>query len=65
MHVSTNVEQNELMHIIKSLQNEMVKIGLKEGLTAKKTIAVSQTLDEYIIKYQTLLTGGCFSCSEA
>lgn len=37
---------------IESLRLELIQCGIKEGLTSKRTIELSQTLDKYIIKYQ-------------
>lgn len=44
----------DLLKTINSLKKEMIHIGLKEGLTSEKTVALSQKLDEYIVKYQVI-----------
>lgn len=43
-----------LMVIIKALRNEMILTGMKEGLTSEKTLAISQKLDTYITRYQSI-----------
>lgn len=48
-------EVSYLAKTIESLRNEMIKIGIQEGLTSEKTIAISQLLDIYIAKYQALI----------
>jgi hypothetical protein len=52
MLMSNTVKKNDLTIMIKSLRQEMIQTGLKEGLTHKKTIELSQKLDEYIARYQ-------------
>lgn len=52
MLLSNYVEKSHLNRIINTLRNEMIQTGLKEGLSSKKTIALSQRLDEYIARYQ-------------
>lgn len=47
----------ELENKIEFLRNEMIMIGLKEGLSSEKTISISQKLDCYIAKYQAQKTG--------
>ncbi len=47
-------ERTELMHTIRSLREEMIRIGIQEGLTSEKTIKISQKLDFYISKYQSI-----------
>ncbi|MGJ7921498.1 aspartyl-phosphate phosphatase Spo0E family protein [Neobacillus sp. LXY-4] len=44
---------SELLGIIESLRKEMIKVGLKEGLSSEKTIEISQRLDRYIAHYQS------------
>jgi hypothetical protein len=44
----------EILTIINLLKNEMIHVGLQEGLTSKKTVALSQKLDEYITRYQVM-----------
>jgi hypothetical protein len=41
----------ELKNKIEILREEMVMIGLNEGLSSEKTIKVSQKLDHYIAIY--------------
>jgi hypothetical protein len=40
---------------IESLRNEMIRIGIQEGLTSTRTIQISQKLDTYIAIYQKML----------
>lgn len=47
-----NVEKSDLTKIISSLRQEMIQTGLKEGLTSKNTVEISQKLDKYIALYQ-------------
>jgi hypothetical protein len=55
MHVLNSVEKRELKNVIESLRQEMIQTGLKEGLSSKKTVALSHKLDEYIVKYQMII----------
>lgn len=48
------ITQSELLRIIESLREEMVKIGIEEGLSSEKTIELSQKLDHYITFYQSI-----------
>ncbi|WP_102271675.1 aspartyl-phosphate phosphatase Spo0E family protein [Cytobacillus massiliigabonensis] len=43
-----------LLKMINKLREEMIKIGLSEGLNSKNTIKISQMLDIYISKYQKI-----------
>lgn len=47
-------EKNTLLIEIKSLQKELIQIGMREGLTSKNTIAISQKLDQYIVNFQKI-----------
>ncbi|MCQ6277670.1 aspartyl-phosphate phosphatase Spo0E family protein [Bacillus sp. EB600] len=47
-------EKFKLEKLIESLREEMIRIGIKEGLNSEKTIEISQKLDRYISKYQFL-----------
>lgn len=47
-------KRTELMYTIRSLREEMIRIGIQEGLTSEKTIKLSQKLDFYISKYQAI-----------
>jgi hypothetical protein len=49
------VEKSNYIQIIELLRQEMIETGLKEGLTSKKTIQLSQKLDRYITKYQVFM----------
>lgn len=40
--------RNELENQIELLRNEMVLVGLQEGLSSEHTILISQKLDRYI-----------------
>ncbi|MED1469193.1 aspartyl-phosphate phosphatase Spo0E family protein [Bacillus salipaludis] len=51
MLLSSSVEKSHLDRVIDSLRKEMIQTGIKEGLTSKKTIALSQKLDEYIARW--------------
>ncbi|CRK84687.1 aspartyl-phosphate phosphatase Spo0E family protein [Neobacillus massiliamazoniensis] len=46
--------KNNLLIVIKALRNEMILTGMKEGLTSEKTLAISQKLDKYISRYQSI-----------
>lgn len=39
---------------IETLRQEMIQSGLNEGLTSKRTIEISNKLDDYIVKYQQM-----------
>lgn len=39
---------------IECFRKEMIQIGIKEGLTSEKVVGISQQLDMYIAKYQSL-----------
>lgn len=47
--------QKSLVDKIEHLRNEMIKSGITEGLSSKKTIELSQLLDQYVLKYQQLI----------
>lgn len=47
-------EKINLINTIESLREEMILIGIQEGFASEKTIQISQKLDGYIVKYQTL-----------
>jgi hypothetical protein len=47
-------ERSNLENKIESLRNEMILIGIQEGLTSEKTIMISQKLDIYIAKFQKI-----------
>lgn len=40
--------------VISSLREKMIQIGIQEGLNSENTIKLSQELDHYILKYQSL-----------
>jgi hypothetical protein len=52
--IRTNFTPTELQNKIEHLRKEMIILGLKNGLECQKTITVSQTLDQYIAKYQAM-----------
>ncbi|MBM4762789.1 Spo0E family sporulation regulatory protein-aspartic acid phosphatase [Bacillus sp. B15-48] len=54
--MSIITEQRTLMTTINLLREEMIQTAIKEGFTSKKTLILSQQLDEYIIQYQSLNT---------
>lgn len=41
-----------LISKIELLRKEMIKSGIEEGLSSKKTIELSQLLDHYVLTYQ-------------
>lgn len=43
-----------LVSKIELLRKEMIKSGIEEGLSSKKTIELSQLLDRYVLTYQRL-----------
>ncbi|MDF2792204.1 MAG: hypothetical protein K0S80_5306 [Neobacillus sp.] len=50
-------DTNEKMDILRNidyLRDEMIRFGLEEGLSSKNTIMISQILDVYIVKYQSI-----------
>ncbi|WP_338449861.1 aspartyl-phosphate phosphatase Spo0E family protein [Niallia oryzisoli] len=51
---SIHDEKNDLINAIDAIREKMIKAGMQEGLASMKTIALSQTLDEYITKYQAI-----------
>ncbi|WP_071392971.1 aspartyl-phosphate phosphatase Spo0E family protein [Bacillus tuaregi] len=50
-----NDEKNDLLKTITTVREEMIRTGMKEGLTSLNTITLSQRLDEYIARYQAIL----------
>lgn len=44
--------QSALLKKIQALREQLIHIGLQEGLSNEKTIHLSQKLDEYIYLYQ-------------
>lgn len=54
MNTFVNEENINLLEVINILQKELIRVGLQEGLTNQKTIALSQRLDAYIAKYQVV-----------
>lgn len=51
---SIHDEKNDLINAIDAIREKMIQAGMQEGLASMKTIALSQTLDEYISKYQAI-----------
>lgn len=47
-----------LEQTIADLRETMIQIGIQEGLTSEKAVTISQILDTYILKYQTLKFSG-------
>jgi hypothetical protein len=45
-----------LLQKIKSLRIQLTYNGIEKGFNDKKTIEISQELDNYILKYQSLKT---------
>jgi hypothetical protein len=54
MLLMPNIEKKDLLRNIDYLREEMIKFGIEEGFLSKNTIFISQILDEYIVKYQSL-----------
>lgn len=55
MSLSTITEQTQdLISIIENLREEMIRTSMREGLSSDNTLRLSQTLDEYLVKYQTI-----------
>lgn len=46
--------KKEILKNIDYLRDEMIRIGLEEGLSSKNTIYISQILDGYLVKYQSM-----------
>lgn len=46
--------ENNLEYKIESIRKEMIQTGIKEGLSSKKTIELSQLLDYYVLQYQQM-----------
>lgn len=46
--------KKEILRNINYLREEMIRLGLEEGLSSKNTIMISQILDFYIVKYQAI-----------
>lgn len=44
-------ETSKLEKLIETLRDEMIRIGIQEGLNSERTIEISQKLDHYISKY--------------
>lgn len=55
LQMSTTDNKSDLMRTIESLREEMIRTGIKEGMSSNNTITISQKLDEYIAKYQSIL----------
>jgi hypothetical protein len=49
-----NDEKSKLEKLIETLRDEMIRIGIQEGLNSKRTLEISQELDIYISKYHFL-----------
>lgn len=49
-------EKYKLKMIIESLRKEMICIGIQEGLASERTIKISQEIDYYILKYQSIFS---------
>jgi hypothetical protein len=49
-------ERCKLKMTIESLRKEMIRIGIQEGLTSERTIKISQEIDYYILKYQSIIS---------
>ncbi len=48
------MNKSDLLNTIESLRQEMIRIGIQEGLSSSKTIELSQKLDIFISKYQMI-----------
>ncbi|MDP4104024.1 MAG: aspartyl-phosphate phosphatase Spo0E family protein [Bacillota bacterium] len=49
-----NDEKSKLEKLIETLRDEMIRIGIQEGLNSERTLEISQKLDIYISKYHFL-----------
>jgi hypothetical protein len=47
-------EKSYLLKIINSMREELIQIGVNEGIGSEHTLEISQKLDEYIAKYQAI-----------
>ncbi|WP_462409474.1 Spo0E family sporulation regulatory protein-aspartic acid phosphatase [Neobacillus sp. Marseille-QA0830] len=54
LNIEMAVEKLKLELDIEMLRQELICTGMTEGLTNKRTIEISQKLDQYILKYQSL-----------
>ena len=54
MAITSTDRKNELMSVIETLRNQLINNGMKEGFSSQNTLAISQELDKYIMKYQRL-----------
>lgn len=54
--MSIPVKEGNLVTVIETLRKEMIRTGIEEGLASQKTLALSQLLDLYIMKYQELIS---------
>jgi hypothetical protein len=44
----------DLLKTIKFLRQEMIRVGLQEGLSSEKTLNISREMDILILKYQNI-----------
>lgn len=44
--------QENLINKIETIRKEMIQTGIQEGLSSKRTIELSQLLDQYVLQYQ-------------
>lgn len=54
-HLSMNdclLISNALLHYIKVLKEQLIRIGISEGLSSENTLRISEELDKYIYLYQ-------------
>lgn len=54
--VGITYQKQKLKSHIEWLREEMIRMGIKEGFTSKRTIEISKRLDRSIVQYQTLDT---------
>ncbi|GIN61965.1 hypothetical protein J27TS8_19580 [Robertmurraya siralis] len=52
--MSRSCLEESLFYKIETLRKEMIRTGIKEGLSSKNTIQLSQMLDQYVLQYQKL-----------
>jgi hypothetical protein len=54
MLLMPSIEKKDMLRNIDYLREAMIRFGLEEGLSSKNTIMISQILDVYIVKYQSI-----------
>ncbi|MGG0716010.1 aspartyl-phosphate phosphatase Spo0E family protein [Robertmurraya massiliosenegalensis] len=52
--MSKSYLEESLFYKIETVRKEMITTGIREGLSSKNTIQLSQMLDQYVLQYQKL-----------